>query len=296
MASLQSQILEIGDRLDSIQSRPLTAFESLPDTNLPDYRIPLAEGVEAVFQTQLIGETTTMVRWITPPSKDIDHFEFWAQHPGDATKAPPYFVAAARKSPCLVSVNAEQTSTAIISVITVMKSGLRSNINQSPTIAVGVEVTTVAGDRFEFVEPSAGDGSGTITITGTGSFSATIVDTAEPGRFIGFGVLTNAYTAAGASAADVFLDVTIDGGTTQNLQIAFNDRVFGRVMDVFAARDTTGSGAQLGGAVGDALWFPMNLTFDATLEITLRAVVNTSFGANSWGITAVAHRARLISA
>lgn len=151
----------------------------------------------------------------------------------------------------------------------------------------GTEPVLVA-DRFEWISPV--NGTGTEVIQVDQGEDETIIDVAETGHITGIGVVCSKSTGS-SGAADVWLDITIDGGTTQPFQIAFADRVWGTAMQPYVS---VGATPQSGDVLGHAMFIPINLTYRSRLVVAWRSAVTSSFGADEWDLAASVLRGKLV--
>lgn len=154
----------------------------------------------------------------------------------------------------------------------------------------GTEPVLVPLDRFEWISPT--NGAGTQVCAIDQGQDVDIIDVTETGHVTGIGVVCSKSTGS-AGAADVWLDITIDGGTTQSFQIAFAARIWGTAMQPYVS---VGATPQSGDVAGHAMFIPMGLTYRSRLVVAWRSVVTTTFSADEWDLAATVLRGRLVAA
>ena len=136
----------------------------------------------------------------------------------------------------------------------------------------------LAGDRWEVQAPT----HYTLLAVDAGNQSVEILNQTETGLLISIGVVTTLHTIS-AGSADVFLDITIDGGTTRRFQLCFADDKWGRVWDAHVTkRGTTGTG-QSGDTQGDSLLIQFGVAYETSLLIEA-VVENTSAFTGDWDL------------
>lgn len=153
----------------------------------------------------------------------------------------------------------------------------------------GTPEITVA-ERFEWISPVNGTGTQVCAVD-TGQ-DIDIIDVTETGHLTAIGVVCSKSTGS-SGAADVWLDITIDNGTTQPFQLAFAARAWGTALQPFVA---VGDVPDSGDVVGHALLIPVGLDYGTRLQVAWRSTVTTSFGADEWDLAATVLRGKKITA
>lgn len=146
-----------------------------------------------------------------------------------------------------------------------------------------------AAERFEFVNPVNGIGIGTIDVTA--GADSTLINVTETGLLIGIGVVISGAGASGG-AANVYLNVTIDGGTTQAFQLVFSDIKWGKTIQPLVQ---VGATPQSGNVDGHSLYMPMGLVYGVSLEVELESSVVSSITGGAYAMTGIVYRGRLVS-
>ncbi len=151
--ALQSRILELSDRLNKLESRradtPLYHLSPIES----DIRVPAAENLELVSSQATSGATKVALRWVNPQDPTISHYEIWIKRTAYQSDNP-YLIASVQKSPAVFTVTADLDTVAVAYVRTVMKNGLGTDLNSSPTVSFNV---------YKFVAQSADIADGAIT-------------------------------------------------------------------------------------------------------------------------------------
>ncbi len=142
-AAMMSKILELSDRLDRIegqqQNQPLYQLAPME----ADSRVLPAENVELVSASQTSGATKAAIRWVRPADPNIDRFEVWVKRTSYDSDSPT-LVASVQDSPACFTVTADKSTAAVAYIRTIMKSGLGTDLNASPTVTFNVDVPTSA--------------------------------------------------------------------------------------------------------------------------------------------------------
>ena len=135
--SNDARILELADRLDQVQRNaqdsPLYQLPPFPT----DDRVPLAQAVEVVSSQAISGATKVVLRWIRPADPNVDHFEIWVQRTAFQSENP-YQIASVADAPAAFTINSDQDTAAVMYIRTIMKNGLSTDLQASPTVAVNV--------------------------------------------------------------------------------------------------------------------------------------------------------------
>ena len=155
--------------------------------------------------------------------------------------------------------------------------------------AAGTEEVNVMPERWEFIQPLP-PSAGTETIEIDQGDDVTVIDTDETGKLIAIAILVTKYTVS-AGAANVWLDITVDGGTTQSLQLVFNGSVFATQLIPFVTRQNAATTSEAGGSKYDAMQFPFNFEYESNLTVALRSEVTSAF-TGEWDIACIVWRAR----
>jgi len=132
-----SRVLEFADRLNQIERNlresPLYQLPPFPT----DEAIPLAQGIQLVSSIAISGATKVVLNWIKPTVPNIDHFEVWVQRTAFQGENP-YQIASVDDAPAAFTITTDQDTAALMTVRTVMKNGLSTDLRSSPTAAVNV--------------------------------------------------------------------------------------------------------------------------------------------------------------
>jgi len=137
MTEVENRILEISDRLNRLErtNREVPLYQLPPFEH--DVRVPPAESVELVSAQPTSGATKVAIRWTKPADPNIDHFEIWVKRTAFESENP-YQAASVADSPCAFTVNSDRDTTAVAYIRTVMKNGLSTDLNASPTVSFNV--------------------------------------------------------------------------------------------------------------------------------------------------------------
>ena len=136
-ASLRSQILELADRLTKLESiRADSRMYQLSPVDV-DIRVPSAENVELISSEALSGATKVAIRWVKPDDPNIDRFEIWVSRTAYESSTP-YLAISVKDSPAAFTVTADRDTSAVAYIRTVMKNGLGTDLNASPTVSFNV--------------------------------------------------------------------------------------------------------------------------------------------------------------
>ena len=137
MTEVDTRILEISDRLNRLErtNREVPLYQLPPFEH--DVRVPPAESVELVSAEPTSGATKVAIRWTKPADPNIDHFEIWVKRTAFESENP-YQAASVADSPCAFTVNSDRDTTAVAYIRTVMKNGLSTDLNASPTVSFNV--------------------------------------------------------------------------------------------------------------------------------------------------------------
>ena len=137
MTEVENRILEISDRLNRLErtNREVPLYQLPPFDH--DVRVPPAESVELVSAQPTSGATKVAIRWTKPADPNIDHFEIWVKRTAFESENP-YQAASVADSPCAFTVNSDRDTTAVAYIRTVMKNGLSTDLNASPTVSFNV--------------------------------------------------------------------------------------------------------------------------------------------------------------
>jgi len=147
-----SRIMELADKLNQIERNlresPLYQLPPFPT----DGDIPLPMALQLVSSIAVSGATKVVLNWIKPPNPNIDHFEVWVQRTAFQSENP-YQIAAVDDAPAAFTITTDQDTAALMTVRTVMKNGLSTDLRSSPTAAVNV---------YKFVATAADIAAGAI--------------------------------------------------------------------------------------------------------------------------------------
>ena len=147
-----SRIMELADKLNQIERNlresPLYQLPPFPT----DGDIPLPMALQLVSSIAVSGATKVVLNWIKPPNPNIDHFEVWVQRTAFQSENP-YQIAAVDDAPAAFTITTDQDTAALMTVRTVMKNGLSTDLRSSPTAAVNV---------YKFVASAADIAAGAI--------------------------------------------------------------------------------------------------------------------------------------
>ena len=149
--SLQGQILELADRLDSIhRTRVESQFYQAPPF---DYEIgvPSVFNMEKLGETQDVGVTHLALSWSSPSDKNIEKFEVWAQNVSFQSSQP-YKVADVTDAPATVQLTSDQDTGVVLFIRTILKNGLSTPLASAPTVA-----TSITQTPFTVADESIGD-------------------------------------------------------------------------------------------------------------------------------------------
>lgn len=136
-ASLRSKILELADRLTKLEStRADSRLYQLSPVDA-DIRVPSAENVELISSEALSGATKVAIRWVKPDDPNIDRFEIWVSRTAYESSTP-YLAISVKDSPAAFTVTADRDTSAVAYIRTVMKNGLGTDLNASPTVSFNV--------------------------------------------------------------------------------------------------------------------------------------------------------------
>ena len=147
-----SRIMELSDKLNQLERNlresPLYQLPPFPT----DGDIPLPMALQLVSSIAVSGATKVVLNWIKPPDPNIDHFEVWVQRTAFQSENP-YQIAAVDDAPAAFTITTDQDTAALMTVRTVMKNGLSTDLRSSPTAAVNV---------YKFVATAADIAAGAI--------------------------------------------------------------------------------------------------------------------------------------
>ena len=147
-----SRIMELADKLNQIENKlresPLYQLPPFPT----DGDIPLPMALQLVSSIAVSGATKVVLNWIKPPDPNIDHFEVWVQRTAFQSENP-YQIASVDDAPAAFTITTDQDTAALMTVRTVMKNGLSTDLRSSPTAAVNV---------YKFVATAADIAAGAI--------------------------------------------------------------------------------------------------------------------------------------
>lgn len=101
-------------------------------TDAPDTRVPAVSALKLLSQTKSGAVTTIVLGWLAPDSYSVDRYELWLSR---SDLRQPALVASVRDSPVSFQFSAPSTTTCVVYVRTVMRSGLSSSPNSFPTVA-----------------------------------------------------------------------------------------------------------------------------------------------------------------
>lgn len=137
-----ARIADLEYKLRQLVPQP-TQIETFPD--FPgEYRIPMAQSFQTITATQKVGVTHAVLRWLKPPDPQIERFEIWSKRLTDNTdqwqKLDDFY-----DSPATVQVTANQDTSVVLGIVTVLKNGRRSDINVSPTVALDITLNPITG-------------------------------------------------------------------------------------------------------------------------------------------------------
>jgi len=265
---ITQEVIDLQERLD--QLKELVAGNEFSFD--PNFAVPAASNFEKISQTSVLGTTFITFAWVSPTDPNVERFEIYAKNQTTATE-PPKLIASYEVGPAIVPITVSEDRAVIFYLVTVMKNGLHTNFDQSPTVSVLVEAPRL--DRFEIQDPVGTASSLDISTAGTTS-TTPLNYSGGGGRLISVGVAV--FTPAGGGEtgqSDVWIDITTDGGSTKSIQIMDNDiRFHNSVMPWMAVKN---DGAAPGLTAEDALMFPLNITFNSSMVVSLRKTRTTAW-------------------
>lgn len=286
---MTSTELELRSRVEALESKLQLRGEYFSDPELGP-GAPAIEDLRVLAEFQDAITKTVILTWTVPDDPFIDTFEIWVK---DITNEASGYVKIVdcKEPPATLVLTSDATTAKVLTVRTRMRDRTGTILSSSPSVAVNVEVSDVALDRFAWVNPTSGDGYNVIpihTFTSGNGDTVEVVNHTGAGRFISFGVAMYDVGAT-SGACNLWVDITIDGGTTQSYQVIFASRVFG---DTILPWATTGS-APHGDFEGDAILVPVNVTYETSLVVEFRVAVTSNFGGGDFDAVCVVHRATL---
>ncbi len=151
--SLQSQILEISDRLDSISRRGEVPLYQLPPFEY-EIGVPSVQNLEILGVTQDVGVTHAAISWTGASDPQVERYEIWAKNVSFQSDRP-YQVADVTDAPATVQLTSDRDTTVVLSVRTIMKNGLSTSINIAPTVTTAITQTPLSA--ADIADGSIGD-------------------------------------------------------------------------------------------------------------------------------------------
>ena len=220
MASLQSQVLELGDRFDSLQrNRTDNQFYLTPPFDY-EVGVPAVSNFEKVGETQNTGVTHLAVSFAGLSDPGVERFEVWAQNVQFGNDQP-YKVADVTDAPATFQLTSDTDVSVAIRVRTIMKNGLATTLEQSPVITTAITQNPPTIGAGTVGDAALDRSTDPISITSSDILNATI-GTAD----IGNAQITNALIA----------NLAVDTAQIANLAVGN-----AQINDLAATKITTGT-------------------------------------------------------
>jgi hypothetical protein len=109
-----------------------------------------AGSFEKVAEQQTVGTTHIALRWLKPPDPEILRFEIWAKNVAFDSQEP-FLVQSNVDSPASITLNADSDTPVVLYLRTIMKNGLSSDLNSSPTVSTAI---TLEDPTIQITDPS----------------------------------------------------------------------------------------------------------------------------------------------
>lgn len=191
-----------------------------------DIRVTPVSGAQVLGSPQqnADGSTSIAIGFVTPNDPTIDRYEVWCQQTTPSGQKP-YLVASVTSAPATFTISPSQATVVIATVVTVLKNGLRTDFNSSPTVTFNVASSLSV--------PAASITAGTLQagVILTSTIAATQVNAGTLNAFNITGSTISGNTISGGTISGT----TITGGSltivNSNITVSIDGTNYVKVLD-----------------------------------------------------------------
>lgn len=268
---------ELGHLFERFLNRQgIAEGSNLPPPIRGSQRVPFVRSPQVFSTDDFLGGTLVNIGWLEPEyTRNISHFNVYAKNTFDANQSPT-FVGSAPRSPAAVRVmtDAAAAQSVIFTIQTVLKNGMTTDVETSPTVTAQIRTAQVTEDDLVTgvlagYETPLVD---TTTIDLDSVATTTLINETVAGALFSLGIVIGPNTPDATCVAR--FNIQLDGGGTVQYPVLNNG------LWTTQLRGTNASIVGTGGVLGDSATIPLyGITYNSAAVVSFQVTATGSGGA-----------------